>query len=396
MVSNKRDHANEAGVVAAARRASWRRRGVRVTVAGVVALTAASCGSDDPESAATTAPSAVTASSSAPGSDSTAAAGSGTSSVQSDASWDAIVEAAKAEGSVMFYTVGVPALVDPVGKAFEAEYGIKFEYVRNTGPDFIAAVETELKTGKGIGDVIGTPDLTWLGTMDAGNNWQSLAELPNLSAPDFQDDWVRGKSSYILESIYANGWGYNSELYPGGPKSCDDLLDPKLDGLIGIIDPTYPEAVDQLANFEDQCGEGFLEKLGAQHPRIYSGSLPMVESLASGETVVNMNSSSLIQSNLVAQGAPLAVFQEDWNTRVIPTFAAVPTSAPHPNAALVFANFLISRAGNEARGGWPSQLDSIRGIEGHKYAGDFEFRDPSKLTPEQIADYQARFDAAMR
>ena len=250
------------------------RRPGRWALGASLVLAAAACGSDDQAGTASSEPVAVTTDVATTSDLPVATAGGQASSVPDepseteapagvdDGAWDAIVEAAQAEGSVMFYTVGVPALVEPVGQAFEDEYGIEFEYVRNTGPDFIAAVETELDTGQGIGDVIGTPDLAWLARMDEADNWESLADLPNVSGPDFLPDWLRGNSSYILESVYANGWGYNSDQYPGGPTSCDDLLAPELDGLIGVIDPTYPEAVDQLVMYEDQCGEGFIEKLG--------------------------------------------------------------------------------------------------------------------------------------
>src|SRR4051812_46257612 len=75
----------------------------------------------------------------------------------------ALIEAAKKEGSVAWYTaLIVNQFARPVAEAFEKKYGIKVEYVRANAGETILRIQNEAKAGRVMVDVFdsfGAPQL---------------------------------------------------------------------------------------------------------------------------------------------------------------------------------------------------------------------------------------------
>src|SRR5690242_12188902 len=82
--------------------------------------------------------------------------------VSADAGIDALVAAAKKEGSITVYSAqGLDAL-NNLAAAFEKQYpGIDVKPVRGVDGDLSVKVETEFQTGKGIADMFVTASLPW-------------------------------------------------------------------------------------------------------------------------------------------------------------------------------------------------------------------------------------------
>lgn len=97
-----------------------------------------------------------------------------------------------------------------------------------------------------------------------------------------------------------------------------------------------------------QYGRDFLVKLAAQKPRLYPGSAPGREDLASGATTVFMPNWEQIGMELFMKGD-----RTRWTyPEIAPTFPndllAINTRAPHPNAARLWVAWLMSRDGAKA------------------------------------------------
>ena len=141
-------------------------------------------------------------------------------------------------------------------------------------------------------------------------------------------------------------FGWNTGQYPAGLTDYTDLLDPELaGGRIGVIEPAAPSIVDFWLYLEENYGEDFVTQLAAQEPKIYPSSLPMAQALTSGE--ISAGSFVSVLGDEKEQGAPVdsGLADEVWGARFN---TAVLQTAPHPNAAQVLANFMVTQPGQEA------------------------------------------------
>lgn len=379
-------------------------------LAAVTALTlfAAACGGDDDDAAeqdasattaaaaaATTAEPAATTAASGGGSDTTEASGSTAAGGEtpppagiSDADWDAIVTAAQEEGKVTFYSSqGLDQLNDLAGR-FSDEYGIELEVVRDIDSALIPKVEAEQQTGSGIADMIAQASAAWSEQRGA-EGWFVPPVGPAFDDPAYDRAANVSDNGYFTSSAAVLTFGWNTAQYPTGLTDYSDLLDPELaGGKIGVIEPAAPSIVDFWLYLEENYGEDFVTQLAAQEPKIYPSSLPMAQALTSGE----ISAASFVQVLVdeQEQGAPVEsgladqVWGARFNTSILQT-------APHPNAAQVLANFIITQPGQEAIARKAASV--LPDITGSVTTVDkVRVQDLAVLTPEFVAEYQAKWN----
>ena len=379
-------------------------------LAAVTALTlaAAACGGDDDDAdeqgasgttvvaAATTAePAATTAAASDGGTDTTEASGSTAAGGEtpppagiSDADWDAIVTAAQEEGKVTFYSSqGLDQLNDLAGR-FNDEYGIELEVVRDIDSALIPKVEAEQQTGSGIADVIAQASAAWSEQRGA-EGWFIPPVGPAFDDPAYDRATNVSDNGYFTSSAAVLTFGWNTAQYPTGLTDYSDLLDPELaGGKIGVIEPAAPSIVDFWLYLEENYGEDFVTQLAAQEPKIYPSSLPMAQALTSGE----ISAASFVQVLVdeKEQGAPVEsgladqVWGARFNTSILQT-------APHPNAAQVLSNFIITEPGQEAIARKAASV--LPDITGATTTVDkVRVQDLAVLTPELVAEYQTKWN----
>ncbi len=378
-------------------------------LAAVTALTlfAAACGGDDDDAgeqdasattaaaAATTAEPAATTAASGGGSDTTEASGSTAAGGEtpppagiSDADWDAIVTAAQEEGKVTFYSSqGLDQLNDLAGR-FSDEYGIELEVVRDIDSALIPKVEAEQQTGSGIADVIAQASAAWSEQRGA-EGWFIPPVGPAFDDPAYDRAANVSDNGYFTSSAAVLTFGWNTAQYPTGLTDYSDLLDPELaGGKIGVIEPAAPSIVDFWLYLEENYGEDFVTQLAAQEPKIYPSSLPMAQALTSGE----ISAASFVQVLVdeQEQGAPVEsgladqVWGARFNTSILQT-------APHPNAAQVLSNFIITQPGQEAIARKAASV--LPDITGSVTTVDkVRVQDLAVLTPELVAEYQTKWN----
>jgi iron(III) transport system substrate-binding protein len=312
--------------------------------------------------------------------------------VSADAGIDALVAAAKKEGKITIYSAqGLDAL-NNLAAAFEKEYpGIDVETVRGVDGDLSVKVETEFQTGKGIADLYVNASRSWVETQ---------AKAGRFLAPTGPE--LTGKGSYDVEQYVHDGkffetnaavltFGWNTKLYAKGLTDYPDLLDPALaGGKVGVIEPTAPSIVDFYLWLEETYGADYVTKLAAQKPRIYPSSLPMGEAMASGEISAGSFVAPIALVPAKAKGAPVDFKMPPtgaWGSRY---YGMVLETAPHPNAAQLYANFMVTAKGQELI--TPSAGSVLPNITGTLITNDkVRVQDPSKLTPDAVAAYQKKW-----
>ena len=263
-----------------------------------------------------------------------------------DSAWQQLVEDAKAEGEVVFYTSHAEDTMTELATAFEEEYGIKVRIFRAADSDLEPKLDAEVKTGNHVADLVGMSDGEYLKAMASAGD---IADPrgPALDAPDFDRDANTLTPGVVRSVATTMSYAWNSDLHPDGLKDFGDLLDPSLaDGKVGILSPIAPAVMDFYTYLQKNYGADYLERLAAQKPRIYDAGAAMAEALASGEILAATQVSQVALYDAKDAGAPVdgGLADPAWAASL---YEAVVADAKHPNAAQLLMNYIFTPAGQE-------------------------------------------------
>lgn len=189
-----------------------------------------------------------------------------------------------------------------------------------------------------------------------------LKLVPNLA--DVADLFIQkddqGRPINIPRGVGAMAWGYRPDTCPIEITSIEDLLSPKLKGLVMFPDPILNTNVQMITlararggdEFNMEPGWEFMKELARSGNigRVAHSDAETVNSLTSGETCVTFSSQANFQQvaknfpvvNLTKvpgdKGLKTAYFTESW----------VVLKGPKSRQAMEFANFTMSPENNEA------------------------------------------------
>lgn len=259
-----------------------------------------------------------------------------------------LVEAAQNEGIVTWYVSIPDAPVQAAAAAFEEEYGIPVEVVRMGSPVLAQRYSTERDSGQSVGDLVTIPEAHVLDEyLEKG--W--IRELP-ADQVDNMADWPEEalyKDAYFLVNSQPIGVAYNTDkLSASDVESWEDLLDPKLKGEIDTADPqSFLSWTELLRLLKEEYGEEFLEGLADNDIKKVDSAIPGTQQVAAGESLATFPSLPSVVNPLQESGAPVELAYLAPTTGV-EQYTAVAEGSPHPNAALLFANFLMSEKGQIA------------------------------------------------
>jgi len=259
-------------------------------------------------------------------------------------------EGAKKEGKLTWYTSGtVPTLVVPTIKAFNEKYpDIEVEYFRADGRSLLTRVLEEQRSGNLNVDVIGhngpfffkgrgiaqpfySPEL-------AGLNEGVTRTEPGDKFPFWAGHW---------ETCMVTMYNLNKISKEDAPKTYQDLLDPKFKGKMTL--PTTTTGSYFIGNVLIHQGEEYLDKLAKQDVRVQKISGGALGSLVvAGEVPMTPATYTSTAAASVAKKAPIGVaFLEPVGCSMAGVM--LNKTAAHPHAAMLFADFTLSKAGAEAR-----------------------------------------------
>ncbi len=262
-----------------------------------------------------------------------------------------LYEGAKKEGSLMWYTslTGGPNTQAP--KVFETKYpGVKLEVYRGDSDAIIQRVLQEAQAKRFLVDTIETT----FPVLKVMQEYKLLIPYASPYAASYPDEakekadkglvyWMTDRESYI-------GLAYNTNSVQGSavPKKFDDLLKPELKGKIGFATSDTGSRV--IAAMLTSKGAEYIQKLKEQQVTLHSVSgRALLDMVISGEVGVSPTVFLSHSRVSVAKGAPIKWVPMD----LVPTNAggvAVPANVPHPHAALLFADFLVSPEGQKFLG----------------------------------------------
>ena len=261
--------------------------------------------------------------------------------------WEETVAAAKKEGKVVFYNNLQPNGIEPLLAKFRAAVpGIQPEQIRLGSNPLIERFQTEFNAGRHLADVLITfPDERIVEGVKAG--WMAEWTPPELS--NFPPAINEGNKLYTLQ--YAREaiiWNKTLVKLADEPKEWTDLFDPKWKGKVGMNPPWRSVSIQQVVAFwEDKGIASPAEKLKANEVRFFEGSGGIIQAVVRGDVRI-AELTDLPLNPLLEDGAPVGFVYPASGTTLSANKAFVAAKAPHPNAARVFMNWLMTKEGQEA------------------------------------------------
>jgi len=258
---------------------------------------------------------------------------------------DAILEGAKKEGVLVVYTSMSVDQVQRILDAFKTRYPfLKTTMFRAVGERLLTKIMTEAQAGKYDFDAVQSAESQayFLKKKNLLQRYLS-PEAKHIQKPFFVPDgyWT---AVYIMPNVIA----YNTRMVKRNevPKTDEDLLQPKWKGKMGM-DHTKPEWFAwKLKRMGEEKGLAYMKKLGAQEFRLYAGLSVVTNLLAAGEFPLVLNTYLHNVEDIKRKGAPVDwIAQDPIFTKFQPL--GIGSKAPHPNAAKLFTDFMLSEEGQK-------------------------------------------------
>lgn len=254
---------------------------------------------------------------------------------------DAVLEAARQEGRVTFYSVVPQEIAQPFIEGFQAMYGITLDYQRLTSGPLGQRYAAEAEAGTVVADALAMTDVFFMRDA-AERGWLApVAELPDAEA--FPDQFKQ--DNFVSVQLLPHGFAYNSSIVPEAPTSWEALLDPAYRGRLVLVDPRngFYTSVWYYALMQ-AFGIEYLQGLAAQSPILIQSASQGVQQVAAGAAAICAPAYPNMLPALQDAGAPIDLALPE-PTVASAVFAAVSANAPHPNAARVLMAYLLSEEG---------------------------------------------------
>jgi iron(III) transport system substrate-binding protein len=255
-------------------------------------------------------------------------------------------EKAESEGKVSFYASMTASDAKAIVDGFKQAYPkIDAEFYRTSDSQLMEKILTEGRAGRSLWDVV-------CETGFYGHLLTRRAMFAAYDSPErkfyrdaYKDPQAFWTSIYTTYAVF----GYNTKLVPktSVPKTYEDLLKPEWRGLVGIESRAFEWfATTMRAMGGEEKGLAFMRRLAQQQLQPRPGRTLVAQLVAAGEYKGSVSVYSQSYEVLKQSGAPV-----DW-VPLAPVYASVhPTGinakAPHPNAARLLMDFILSKKGQE-------------------------------------------------
>ena len=256
----------------------------------------------------------------------------------------AVLERAKKEGAVAVYTSMQINDSRPIADAFEKKYGIKVSLWRASGEKVAQRVLTEIRGGRFEVDVIETDGAQ----MEILHRERALGTLRPGAMKDIPASLIPAHGGYVPTRLSLYVLAYNTQRVAAAevPQSYEDLLHPKWAGRFAVEAADVAWFAATVRAMGEAQGLAYFRKLAQMKPGVRSGHTLMAELVAAGEIDIALDAHVQGVARLKEKGAPI-----EWKA-LHPAFGqpssvGVAKQAPHPNAAILFAEFILSREGQE-------------------------------------------------
>ena len=253
-----------------------------------------------------------------------------------------LADGAKKEGELTLYTSAPVDDVAVLTAAFEKKYGVKVRVWRAASEKVLQRAVTEARANRFDVDVIDTngPEMEGL------HREKLLQEVKSPYLGDVIPQAIMPHREWVGTRLNIFTAAYNTKLVKKEelPKSYEDLLDPKWKGRLGI----EAEDFDWFSGVIGAMGEAkgvklFRDIVAKNGISVRKGHTLLTNLVASGEVPLALTVYNYKAEQLKNKGAPI-----DWfafpPAIARPNGSGVMRRAPHPNAAVLYFDFMLSDA----------------------------------------------------
>jgi iron(III) transport system substrate-binding protein len=223
-------------------------------------------------------------------------------------------------------------------EAFEKKYGIKVELWRAISERVIQRTVSEARAGRHTVDVVATngPEMELLSREKILTQYFTphAADLPPAGIPKHRL-WLPDRLQFFVV-------GFNTNLVKREelPKTLAGFTDPKWKGKLGIEAGDAEWMATLFTKWGEKEAMAFFRKLSEMRPEVRKGHVLLAQLVAAGEIPVGLTIYSANAETLKRKGAPI-----DWapiEAVARPQGLGISRNAPHPAAALLYADFVLS------------------------------------------------------
>jgi len=263
----------------------------------------------------------------------------------------ALINAAKAEGKVVWYTgMIVKQLVRPLVEAFGSKYGIELKYATAGDSETVLKLTSQARARRMEADVFDSPGTAIPPLTKAG----LIEPFAPTGAAKYSAKFRPPSRIYTaMYALYLTTAYNTARVKPNeAPRTYNDLLDPKWKGRMvwtdtrGISGP--PGFIGNiLKTMGQEQGMAYLGKLAQQKIVRDPGNQRVVlDKVIAGQFAIGLmtyNHHAVISK---ARGAPVAWLKMEPLVENLGVIALV-KNAPRPNAAKLFLEYLVSDEGQK-------------------------------------------------
>jgi iron(III) transport system substrate-binding protein len=266
------------------------------------------------------------------------------------------LDPARREGELVWYTAMNVPDAEAVKKPFLERYPfISLTVLRAPGEKVRTRILTEARANRHAWDVVSfnlldVDALNREGLLAAYSSPESSGYPPGAIDPD-----GRWAAIYVRQYVI----GYNTRLAKPPPTSWSELLAPPWAGQLALDESDVEWYAAMLDYWGRDKGLAFMRALARQKPQQRRGHHLLTRLLVAGEFPL-----ALVHANEVEKekedGAPVEWVRTLDPVITSPSQVAIAAKAPHPAAARLFVDFLLSREGQRAiasRGRVPARTD---------------------------------------
>ena len=256
----------------------------------------------------------------------------------------ALIQAAKKEGKVVWYTsLAIPSST-AIAHAFRTKYaGVDVEVHRTGSQRVLQRVMQEAGAGIKNTDVIHTSDAGhFVLFKDKGMLMKYIPKGAEIFPAGFKDK--DGFYFGMRATLSVIAYNPKSVAEKDAPKTWKDLLNPKWKGKMVSAHPGYSGIImTHVLALVNLYGWEYFRELAKNGLHVVQSANDPAGVVASGERPVGANGAEYFYYKTQKQGNPIKIIYPNEGIPLVVSPVAIAKDAPHPNAAKLFSEYIFAK-----------------------------------------------------
>jgi iron(III) transport system substrate-binding protein len=256
----------------------------------------------------------------------------------------ALIQAAKKEGKVVWYTsLAIPSST-AIAHAFRTKYaGVDVEVHRTGSQRVLQRVMQEAGAGIKNADVIHTSDAGhFVLFKDKGMLMKYIPKGAEIFPAGFKDK--DGFYFGMRATLSVIAYNPKSVAEKDAPKTWKDLLNPKWKGKMVSAHPGYSGIImTHVLALVNLYGWEYFRELAKNGLHMVQSANDPAGVVASGERPVGANGAEYFYYKTQKQGNPIKIIYPNEGIPLVVSPVAIAKDAPHPNAAKLFSEYIFTK-----------------------------------------------------